>query len=138
MINLSSAAQAPVELDVLTGRERLEDEFALYAQSKLALTCWTRHLALQRKGNEPIFIALNPGSMLASKMVQQGFGVAGKDIAIGADILVRAALTEEFATANGCYFDNDQGKFASPHLDALDPQCGIALVDTIDAVLASL
>ncbi|WP_207951848.1 hypothetical protein [Pseudomaricurvus alcaniphilus] len=44
----------------------------------------------------------------------------GDDIRIGADILTRAALAEEFAAASGQYFDNDTGQFAAPHPDALD------------------
>tara|TARA_A100001037_G_scaffold218384_1_gene196260 strand:+ start:360 stop:518 length:159 start_codon:yes stop_codon:yes gene_type:complete len=52
-------------------------------------------------------------------MVQAGFGVAGGDIGIGADILTRAVLSDEFATATGLYFDNDTGRFGPPHPDAL-------------------
>lgn len=63
---------------------------------------------------------MNPASLLGSKMVKEGFGVAGKDLSIGVDILVRAALSDEFANASGKYFDNDKGRFADPHPDALD------------------
>ncbi len=42
--------------------------------------------------------------------------------AIGADILCRAALSDEFAgLASGQYFDNDSGLFKAPHADALNP-----------------
>lgn len=58
--------------------------------------------------------------MLASKMVTEGFGVSGNDLSIGADILVRAALSEEFKDASGEYFDNDSKKLSSPHPEALD------------------
>ncbi|WP_415715855.1 SDR family NAD(P)-dependent oxidoreductase [Roseibium sp.] len=44
VVNLSSAAQAPVELQALEGRKRLSAMDA-YAQSKLALTMWTRQRA---------------------------------------------------------------------------------------------
>ena len=47
IISLSSAAQAPVNFDALAGTIHLDDEFQAYAQSKLALTQWTRHLAYQ-------------------------------------------------------------------------------------------
>ena len=40
VVNLSSAAQAPVDLNALAGTGRLADN-AAYAQSKLALTMWT-------------------------------------------------------------------------------------------------
>ncbi len=135
VINLSSAAQAPVELEALAGKTRLADMDA-YAQSKLAITIWSRELA--KRTDAPIVIAVNPGSLLGSKMVKEGFGVAGKDIGIGADILCRAALDDEFEHASGQYFDNDSGRFASPHPDALDSGTCAATVHAIEAVLTQL
>ena len=82
--------------------------------------------------------AVNPGSMLGTKMVTEGFGVAGGDIRIDAEILVRAALTDEFAAASGQYFDNDKGRFATPHPDALDPQKSLEIVRAIEAILAPI
>jgi NAD(P)-dependent dehydrogenase (short-subunit alcohol dehydrogenase family) len=137
VINLSSAAQAPVDPEALAGRVSLPDG-AAYAQSKLALTMWSRQLALSLKDDGPAIIAVNPGSMLGSKMVKQGFGVAGGDIGIGADILVRAALEDEFGDASGGYFDNDEGRFASPHPDALDPRKSENIVRIIEAILAKM
>ncbi len=134
VINLSSAAQAPVNLKALSGDVRLSDMDA-YAQSKLALTAWSRQLAGQLPDG-PVVVAVNPGSLLASKMVQQGFGVAGNDLGIGVDILERAALSDEFATASGKYFDNDVGRFADPHPDALDPQKSDKLMNVMEDVLA--
>ncbi|SPH17522.1 D-beta-hydroxybutyrate dehydrogenase [Defluviimonas aquaemixtae] len=136
VINLSSAAQAPVDPEALVGRKRLSDMEA-YAQSKLALTMWSRVMAQTLKGG-PVFVAVNPGSLLASKMVKEGFGVAGNDIGIGADILARAALSDEFAEASGQYFDNDSGRFASPHPDALDAGKSERIVGLIDEVLQSI
>ena len=137
VINVSSAAQAPVDIQALAGKGRLAD-MAAYAQSKLALTMWSREMGLARSESGPAFIAVNPGSLLASKMVKEGFGVAGGDIGIGADILVRAALTDEFAKASGQYFDNDNGRFASPHPDALDPRKSQEVVSAVEAALAQL
>ena len=135
VINLSSAAQAPVDTAALAGRIRLSDDFNAYAQSKLALTMWSRSMAIARGDEGPVIIAVNPGSMLGSKMVREGFGVAGGDIRIGAEILVRAAMDDEFATASGQYFDNDSGHFASPHPDALDQQKSAAIARVIETVL---
>ena len=132
VINVSSAAQSPVNLDALAGRVKLPEDFTAYAQSKLALTMWSRMLAL--KADSPVIIAVNPGSMLGSKMVKQAFGVAGSDIRIGAEILTRAALSDEFAAASGQYFDNDKGRFAPPHPDALDPQKSQAVVQVIETI----
>ncbi|MBT8437533.1 MAG: SDR family NAD(P)-dependent oxidoreductase [Gammaproteobacteria bacterium] len=134
VVNLSSAAQAPVDPQALSGQVRIADDFSAYAQSKLAITMWSRSMALALGDDGPAIIAVNPGSMLASKMVKEGFGVAGNDLGIGAEILTRAALSDEFATASGLYFDNDSGEFAAPHRDALDAQkCEtiVRLVDTL-------
>jgi len=91
VINLSSAAQSPVNPNALNGRVRLSNDFEAYAQSKLALTMWSH---------------------------------------------VRAAFSDEFATASGLYFDNGKGQFASPHPDALDQKKSDVIVDAIEAVLA--
>ncbi|MEM6620230.1 MAG: SDR family NAD(P)-dependent oxidoreductase, partial [Pseudomonadota bacterium] len=101
VINLSSAAQAPVDLAALKGARRLGAMDA-YAQSKRAIALWSAALA-QAHRQGPVFIAVNPGSLLASKMVKEGFGVAGNDLGIGADILCRLATSPDFATASGRY-----------------------------------
>ena len=137
VLNLSSAAQSAVNLKALLGQVRLSDG-AAYAQSKLALTAWSRTLALSLGDRGPIVVAINPGSMLGSKMVRQAFGVAGGDIRIGAEILCRAALSDEFAAASGQYFDNDSGRFASPHADAIDSQKSQEIVRAIEAILAEI
>jgi NAD(P)-dependent dehydrogenase (short-subunit alcohol dehydrogenase family) len=119
IVNLSSAAQSPVDLRSFDGPLQLADMEA-YAQSKLAITMWSRHLGAILGDTGPAVIALNPGSLLATKMVRDGLGISGNDIGIGADIIVRAALDDEFVRASGQYFDNDSGAFADPHPDALD------------------
>jgi len=134
VINLSSAAQSPVNPKALAGQVHLSAG-AAYAQSKLAITQWSRTLALSLDDQGPAIIAVNPGSMLGSKMVKQAFGVAGGDIRIGAEILCRAALDDEFAAASGQYFDNDSGRFAAHHPDALDARKCQEIVGVIEAVL---
>ena len=135
VINLSSAAQAPVNLDALAGKIRLSDMDA-YAQSKLAITMWS--FALAAKEDSPTIIAVNPGSLLGTKMVKEGFGTAGNDIGIGARILCQAALDDDFSSASGQYFDNDAGQFSAPHPDALDAKKVSATVNAIEAVVAEL
>ena len=137
VVNLSSAAQAPVNPEALAGRGRLSDG-AAYAQSKLAITMWSRHMALSINEDGPTIIAVNPRSMLGSKMVKQAYGVAGGDLRIGADILCRASLADEFADASGQYFDNDIGQFASPHPDALNTQKCEAIVSEIETILTGI
>ncbi|WP_299844499.1 SDR family NAD(P)-dependent oxidoreductase [uncultured Roseovarius sp.] len=134
VVNLSSAAQAPVDRYAMLGHRQL-DEMAAYAQSKLAITIWTREWS-RALPNGPAMIAVNPGSLLASKMVKEGFGVAGKDMNIGADILIDAALGPRFADASGTYFDNDSGAFADPHPAALDAAHSAEVMATIQSVLS--
>lgn len=119
VINLSSAAQSSVSPLELTKPSSLSDN-AVYAKSKLALTMWSVHMAHSLGKNGPVIVAVNPKSFLGSKMVEQAYGVAGGSIQIGADILVKAAISDEFSDASGRYFDNDIAQFTSPHQDALD------------------
>ncbi|WCP69634.1 SDR family NAD(P)-dependent oxidoreductase [Vibrio tubiashii] len=119
VVNLSSAAQGSVSIEALIGNKALADGDA-YAQSKLALTMWSRHLGLAHKDTGPMIVSVNPKSLLGSKMVKDAFGIAGGDLSLGADILVRASLSAEFANAHGLYFDNDLERFSEPHVDALD------------------
>jgi len=119
IVNLSSAAQAPVSIAALKGEVPITDAFQAYAQSKLAITIWTQELAKTLKPNQ-VVVAVNPGSLLASKMVKEGFGVEGNSLSIGADILYRASLSDEFSDASGKYYDNDNQSFAPAHPASLD------------------
>ncbi|KPA20779.1 3-oxoacyl-(acyl-carrier-protein) reductase FabG [Shimia sp. SK013] len=134
VVNLSSAAQAPVDLAAMRGQRELSAMEA-YAQSKLAITIWSRELAVELP-NGPLVVAVNPGSLLASKMVKEGFGVAGNDLSIGAEILRQAALSDTFLGKSGAYFDNDSGRFADPHRDALNTEKSAAVYAEIKALVA--
>ncbi len=137
VVNLSSAAQSPVDLEALAGNMSLSDS-AAYSQSKLALTMWSHSLAQELSPDGPMIVAVNPGSFLGTKMVKEAYGSKGNDVGIGVDILVRAALSEEFADASGLYFDNDSGQFARPHPDALDPRKCEQLMHSLDAIIRNL
>lgn len=137
ILNLSSAAQAPVDLDALSGGVSLTDS-AAYAQSKLAITMWSADLAHTLGPNGPTVIAVNPGSLLGSKMVKEAFGMTGKDLGIGADILVQLATEPIMAGASGRYFDNDRGAFGDPHPDALDPAKNARLMKAVEGILKDL
>lgn len=136
VVNLSSAAQAPIDIDALHGRKPLDD-MAAYSQSKLAITIWTRELAKLLPKTQ-VAVAVNPGSLLASKMVKEGFGVAGSDLQIGADVLRDAALGAAFADANGKYFDNDSGAFSTPHAAALDAGHAAQVMQAINEAIAKI
>ena len=138
VVNLSSAAQAPVNLLALSGEVQLGDDFQAYAQSKLAITSWSRSMALELGDNGPMIVSVNPSSYLGTKMVKEGFGMAGNDIGIGVDILRRAALEDEFAGASGKYYDNDAKRFNQPHPEALNEGKAKELVQTLDMLLERL
>jgi NAD(P)-dependent dehydrogenase (short-subunit alcohol dehydrogenase family) len=115
IINLSSAAQAPVSLEVLQKNIGLGANEA-YAQSKLALTMWSFSLAKQ----EPSItvVAVNPGSLLDTKMAKEAYGQHWSPAEKGVAILYDLALTDLAET--GTYYDNDKGFYSEAHPDAYD------------------
>ena len=137
VVNLSSAAQATVDYEALSGNSTLTDSDA-YAQSKLGITMWSFSLAETLGAKGPSIIAVNPASFLGSKMVKEAYGTAGNDLGIGADILFRAALDSEFSEASGRYYDNDTRRFSPPHSDALDQSKNQKLVTALDSLIAKL
>ena len=71
-------------------------------------------------------------------MVKEGFGVAGNDLQIGANVLREAALGASFADASGKYFDNDSGAFANPHAAALDAGHSAEVMQAINEAVAKI
>lgn len=121
IINLSSAAQSPVNLNVLKGVGSISEQEA-YAQSKLALTMWSFYLAKQLQ--EINVIAVNPGSLLNTNMVMEAYGKFWSSADKGANILYDLSLSDEYKDTTGKYFDNDKGDpkgaFGKAHTDAYD------------------
>ncbi|WP_249029337.1 SDR family NAD(P)-dependent oxidoreductase [Tannockella kyphosi] len=127
VVNLSSAAQAPLNYQALTNPNEISDSEA-YAQSKLAITMMTMAMSEQYP-NGPTFIAVNPKSFLGSKMVKEAYGQEGFDIQIGADIIYRASLSSEFQGASGKYYDNDYQMFDDPHRYAMNKENRLKLME---------
>ncbi len=119
IINLSSAAQAPVSETVLTGKEQVS-ESETYAQSKLALTTWSFELAQIEKNI--VVIAVNPGSLLNTKMAMEAYGQHWSPAEKGMNILFDLAISETYKDSSGIYFDNDKGEdkghISTAHPDA--------------------
>lgn len=132
IINLSSAAQSPVSLDALSGKKALSPGEA-YAQSKLALTMWSFHLA--RVQPDMAVIAVNPGSLLNTKMVREAFGQHWASADKGADILCDLAVADGYKGITGKYFDNDRGGFGPAHPDADSRNKIDKLIQTTKALL---
>ena len=137
VINLSSAAQMPVHLpSMIPGRGGSMDASHAYAQSKLAIATWS--IALSKQYSQTI-VALNPASLIGTKMVREGYGIPGKSLSIGANILLDAALSKKFGSqASGKYFDNDVGDFSRPHHDATNAKKQEQLLATMDQILADV
>lgn len=136
VVNLSSAAQAPFSPEFLTRPSHSPDN-QVYAQSKLAITMWTHSLAVEAIAQNKVIVAVNPKSLLGSKMVKEAYGISGGSLSLGADILIRASLSQEFANASGLYFDNDIGQFAQPYADATNMEKCLLVQRTIEQVLES-
>jgi len=134
VVNLSSAAQAPVNVQGFVNKQSFSHSDA-YAQSKLALTMWSFEMASELGATGPVIVSVNPASFLGSKMVKEAYGQKGHDLKIGADILTRAALSDEFADASGRYYDNDRKSFAQPHPDALDSTKNKRLIAAIEQLI---
>ena len=134
LINLSSAAQAAISLDALKGFQVLSAQTA-YAQSKLALTMWSFEFA--KKHPKINTIAVNPGSLLNTKMVQDAFGRYWDSADKGADILYELATSEKHASNSGKYFDNDKGAFNKAHPDAYNQEKITRLISETEKILNS-
>ena len=132
IINLSSAAQAPVSLPALAGKESISSQEA-YAQSKLALTMWS--FAFAKVNPTLTTIAVNPGSLLNTNMVKEAYGHHWSSADKGADILYNLAVSEEHDENNGKYFDNDKGFFSDAHPDAYNEAKIYELIAETDKIL---
>ncbi|MBH0085942.1 SDR family NAD(P)-dependent oxidoreductase [Psychrobacter sp. SCQQ22] len=142
IVNLSSAAQQTVSPQALAGQKGLSDQDA-YAQSKLALTMWSMALSEQVAANDINVIAVNPGSLLNTRMANDAYGQHWSSADKGADILVALAADDEFAHQTGRYFDNDirgkhgdeRGEFGTPHSDALNKTAIAKLMQQTQEIL---
>lgn len=135
VVNLSSAAQTAVDYKNFETFKNIPTGEA-YAQSKLALTMWVMELSETNK--DKVIVAVNPKSYLGSKMVKDAYGIEGHSLSIGADILSRAAFSDEFNEANGKYFDNDRGIFTLPHPFAMNGTNRKNLIDSLESFLNTL
>lgn len=133
IINLSSAAQSSVSLEALRGKASISSQEA-YAQSKLALTMWSFN---QAKKNPNInVIAINPGSLLNTKMVQEAYGQFWSSADKGATILSELAVSEKYKESSGKYFDNDKGTFSNAHPDAYNQEKINQLISETNNILS--
>ena len=79
--------------------------------------------------------AVNPGSLLNTKMVKEAFGNHWSPAEKGVGILYDLALSETYKGDSGKYFDNDKGNFARAHQDAYDQSKISRLVEITREIL---
>ncbi|MFY0630542.1 MAG: SDR family NAD(P)-dependent oxidoreductase [Flavobacteriaceae bacterium] len=139
IVNLSSAAQAPVSMSSLSNEAILDTQQA-YAQSKLALTMWSFDLA--KKEPSISTIAVNPGSLLNTKMAIEAYGQHWSSAGKGANLLHDLATSSEFEGVTEKYFDNDlgdpRGAFGKAHTDAYNQEKIDRLMTETEKVLVNL
>ena len=139
IVNLSSAAQSPVSDDVVFGKTRLSENES-YAQSKLALIMWSFNLA--KKEPAITVIAVNPGSLLNTKMANEAYGQHWAPAEKGSNLLVDLAISEMYKNDSGKYFNNDMGQdrgvFAPAHTDAYDQDKIRQLIGITNEILGNL
>ena len=134
IINLSSAAQSTVSIEALAGKEPLSASDA-YAQSKLDLTMRSFYLA--KKLTHLNVIAVNPGSLLDTKMVHEAYGQYWSSAEKGANIVFDLAVLTKYDKSSGKYFDNDIGDFSHAHKDAYDTEKIDRLVSETDRIIGA-
>lgn len=132
IINLSSAAQSTISYDAMLGKENVSEN-ASYAMSKLALTMWSFRLAKELK--DITVIAVNPGSLLNTKMAQEAYGTHWSPAEKGVDILYELAMLDQHKEMSGKYFDNDGGEYANAHPDAYNDAAISELIATTKKIL---
>ena len=136
IVNLSSAAQSTVKKGILTGDVTINASDA-YAQSKLALTMWSFHFAKQHPNITTI--AVNPGSLLNTKMAKEAYGQHWSPAEKGVNIIYDLATSDAYKDASGKYFDNDKGdtigRFAQAHPDAYDEAKIETLLDITNSLV---
>ena len=98
-------------------------------------------LALAQLHPELNVVAVNPGSLLNTKMVQEAYGHHWSGADKGADILCELATSQDLGHRAGDYFDNDlgnpRGDFGPAHPDARDLQKMTTLVQATEHLLAA-
>ncbi|MCH9695542.1 MAG: SDR family NAD(P)-dependent oxidoreductase [Gammaproteobacteria bacterium] len=124
VVNLASVAQEEIDLNDLMTEKRFSG-MKTYARSKLAVVMYSFTLAERMKNIGVMVNAMDPGSLLATKMVSaMGVGASGS-AEDGARREVQLALSPEFDGTTGKYFS--EGYIDRAHAQAYDNNVRIAL-----------
>jgi NAD(P)-dependent dehydrogenase (short-subunit alcohol dehydrogenase family) len=132
IINLSSAAQSDIVYDTIQGHKAVNAASA-YAQSKLAITMWS--LFMSKTESDISVIAVNPGSLLNTKMANEAYGKYWSSANKGADIIYDLAICEKHKGITGKYFDNDSGIYTKAHPAAYNEAAINKLIEFTDKII---
>ncbi|PKH87524.1 SDR family NAD(P)-dependent oxidoreductase [Colwellia sp. Bg11-28] len=103
IINIASAAQRPLKFDDLMMKNAFNASSA-YAQSKLAVVMFSTFFAEQIRDEGITINALDPGSFLNTRMVQQAYGGSNNSPESGALAQLFLACAPELNGVTGQYF----------------------------------
>lgn len=104
LLNVASAAQAPIDLDRLPDEPGAEGPSS-YGRSKLALVMLSFEMARRWRSDRILVNALHPGTLLDTRMVREHYGNPQGTAEEGAEVLEFLALSEGLDGVTGEYFD---------------------------------
>jgi NAD(P)-dependent dehydrogenase (short-subunit alcohol dehydrogenase family) len=129
VVNVSSAGQAPIDLDDVL-LERNYDGVQAYCQSKLAQIMFTFDLAEELDGRVVSATCLHPGTYMPTKMVHAAGVEPVTPLERGVEATLRLVADPELEGVTGVYFDGRRR--AAPHPQANDPDVRRALRELSD------
>jgi NAD(P)-dependent dehydrogenase (short-subunit alcohol dehydrogenase family) len=124
IINLASAAQEEIDLNDLMTKKNFTGMRA-YARSKLAVVMYSFSLAERIKASGVTVNAMDPGSMLATKMVSDMGSSAWGSAEDGAKREMHLSISTELNGKTGKYFS--EGVIQQAHIQAYDSTLRAAL-----------
>ena len=117
IVNVSSAGQAPIDLDDVMLERRYEG-YRAYCQSKLAQIMFTIDLAEELSGRGVTVNALHPGTFMPTKIVTHSGIDPVTPLNQGIDATARLVTDPALDAVTGRYFDGQRE--ARPHPQAGD------------------
>jgi len=104
VVNVSSLAQQPIDFDDVMLTQGFSPGRA-YAQSKLALVCFTVDIADELPAERVTVNALHPATFMATTMVEKAGVTPRSTVADGADAVMHLTISPELAGRTGLFFN---------------------------------
>lgn len=138
ILDIASNATDNIDVNELTGRSKSIDAIGTYSQSKLALSISSYHFAFDLALPTQMVITVHPGSLLATKMLTEDLGVAGKDIDSATTIMAELAVSTDIPINNGGFYDNDIQSFTTPHPDVINTRVRKDVLEAIEETITRI